>query len=121
MKKILLVEDDPFIVDIYANQFRKEGFLIDTAKDGKMALEKLKNNYPDLLVLDIILPNMDGWELLRTIRSDQSLKNLKVIIVSNLDKQEHLDDIAHLGVIKYFLKIQSTPEDIIKAVKEILK
>ena len=91
------------------------------AEDGEKAVRLALKESPDIILLDIILPNMDGWELLRTIRSDQSLKNLKVIIVSNLDKQEHLDDIAHLGVIKYFLKIQSTPEDIIKAVKEILK
>lgn len=121
MKKILLAEDDPFIIDIYANRFKQEGYAVDVAKDGEMALEKIRSNYPDLLVLDIMMPKMDGWELLRQVRNDEKIRNLKVIVMSNLDQKEQSNDIEHLGVIKYFLKISTTPEEITNAINDILQ
>ncbi len=128
MKTILLAEDDPFILDIYSSQFRKEGFKVDIAKDGQMALEKIKNNYPDLLVLDlnlnVNLPGpKDGLDILKTIRQDLKTKNLKVIVISNYNEKDYpeLSELSNLGVIKYFLKIESTPEEIINIIKEILK
>lgn len=120
MKKILLVEDDPFIVDIYASQLKGQGYAVDTAHDGEMALEKIKNNCPDLLLLDLILPKMDGWEVLKNLRQEARTKDLKVIVISNLDQKDNVENISHFGVIKYFLKIQTTPEDISKAVKETI-
>ncbi len=121
MKSILLAEDDPFTMDVYLNRLKKEGYRVDIAKDGQMALEKIKNNYPDLLILDIKLPKIDGCQLLRMIRQDSKTKNLKVIVVSNLDQKDFPEDISDLGVIKYFLKIENTPEEILDTVKEILK
>lgn len=120
MKKILLVEDDPFIVDIYASQLRGQGYVVDTACDGEMALEKIKNNYPDLLVLDLLLPKMDGWEVLKNVRQDPRAKTLKVMVISNLNQKDNAENISHFGVLKYFLKIQTSPEDISNAVKELI-
>lgn len=120
-KKILIVEDDPFILNIYANQFRKSGFSVDIAIDGQMALDKIKNNLPDLLVLDINLPKIKGWDVLKIIRENPLTKNLKVIVVSNLDKKDCEAEISNLGVIKYCLKVESSPEEIAEAAKEILK
>lgn len=121
MKKILLVEDDPFILNIYASQFKKNDFAVDIAIDGQMALDKIKNNPPDLLVLDINLPKIKGWDVLRTVRENPLTKDLKVIVVSNLDKRDCVDNVFNLGVIRYFLKVESSPEEIVEAVKEILK
>ncbi|KKP42233.1 MAG: Response regulator receiver [Parcubacteria group bacterium GW2011_GWA1_33_6] len=121
MKTILLVEDDPFILDIYANQFRKEGYRVDVAKDGQMALEKIKNSNPDLLVLDINLPKIDGWQLLKMVRDNIRTKDLKVVIISNNNPSDFADNISHLKVMKYFVKIESTPEEVVSAIKEILK
>ena len=121
MKTILLVEDDSFIVDIYASQFQKEGFQVDIANDGQMALEKIKNVPPDLLVLDIGLPKLTGWEVLKSLRNDPKTKDLKVIVISNFNKEDGAENTAGLGVIKYFVKIESTPEEIVNTVKEILK
>src|SRR3989344_4901690 len=86
MKTILLAEDDPFIMDIYSSQLRREGFKVDIAKDGESALEKIKNSYPDLLVLDINLPKMNGCEILKILKNDPKTKNLKIIVLSNYDK-----------------------------------
>jgi len=121
MKTILLAEDDPFIIDIYATQFKRQGFSVDVAGDGQMALEKARSNYPDVLVLDIMLPKMDGWEVLKHLRSDAKTKNIKVVVISNLNQRDYADKIANFGVIKYFLKISTTPEEIVHTIKEILR
>ena len=120
MKRVLLAEDDPFIIDIYASQLKSDGYTIDIAKDGEMALEKIKNTHPDILLLDITMPKITGWELLKLVRSDSSIKDLKVIIISNLDHDECVSIGTGLGVLKCFLKVQTTPEEISKAIKEIL-
>ena len=125
MKTILLAEDDPFILDIYFNQFKKEGYKVDIAKDGQMALEKIRNNYPDLLVLDINLPKINGVEILKTLKNDPKTKNLKVIVLSNYDErgisEKYNFDISTFEGIKFFLKVEITPEEITRFVKEILK
>lgn len=129
MKTILLAEDDPFIVNIYFNCFKKEGYKVYIAKDGRTALEKIRNNYPDLMILDVRLPKEsnslpeenEGWEILRTIRGDIKTKNLKVIVFSNIEEKDYPSDFPNLGVAKHFLKVASTPEEIINSVKEILK
>lgn len=120
MKKILLVEDDEFISDIYANYLKKAGYGVDIARDGQVALEKARNNYPDLLILDILLPKMDGWEVLKILRDDPKTENLKVIITSNNNPQSYAEDILHFKVLKYFLKSETTIEEIAHTVKEIL-
>lgn len=119
-KKVLIVEDDPFIVDIYASQLRGQGYLVDTANTGELALEKIKQNCPDVLLLDLILPGIDGWEVLKNLRQDPRTKELKVMVISNLNQKENADNISNLGVIKYLLKIQTSPEDIASAVKEVI-
>ena len=121
MKRILLAEDDPFILEIYSNYLKREGYAVDIAKDGQMALEKIKSAKPDILLLDIDMPKISGWELLKIIRSDASMKDLKVIIISNLSQDDHPDLPSHFGVIKYFVKIQTTVQEIANAVKEALK
>ncbi len=120
-KKILLVEDDPFILDIYKQKFIQKGFTVELAMDGQMALDKIKDVMPDILVLDILLPKLDGWEVLKKIRSNPLFKKLKVVIISNLDSQDYQDKIQEFNVSKYFLKIQSTPEEIANTIKELLK
>ena len=129
MKTILLAKDDPFIVGIYADKFRKECFKIDIAKDSQMALEKIKNNYPDLLLLDIKWPKEDkglpleneGWEILKIIRRDPKTQNLKVIVLSNDNSEYNVHNITNFGVIKYFLKVESNPDEILSTIKGILK
>ncbi len=120
MKKILLVEDDSFILDIYGNQLKKEGYAVDIANDGEMALEKLQNSVPDLLLLDIGLPGIDGWEVLKRLRRDPRTQDLKVVIISNNDKEDGADHIEHLKVLKYFLKIETPAEEIVQFVNKTL-
>lgn len=118
-KKILLAEDDPFILDIYSNALKAAGYRVEIARDGAAALEKAKTLYPDLLILDIGLPKMDGWQVLRALRSNPANQGVKVIILSNLNPNQYPPDALGLGVSKFFIKIEHTIDDIINAVGEI--
>ena len=121
MKNILLVEDDPFLSDIYTTKLKEEGFSVDTAMDGEECLRKVEKNMPDLLILDLVLPQMDGWEVLSSIRRQEKFKDLKVIILSNLGKKEEVEKGLKLGATKYFIKAHYTPSEVVAEIKEILK
>jgi DNA-binding response OmpR family regulator len=121
MKKILLVEDDSFLIDIYKTKFKEAGFELEVAKDGQTALKMLKKIKPDLLLLDIVLPQISGWEILGEIRENSSFKNLKVIILSNLGQKEEVEKGLKLGADKYLIKAYYTPAEIVQEVKELLK
>lgn len=120
MKKILIVEDDPFILDIYVTCFKKEGYHIEVARDGVVALEKARTEYPDVILLDLGLPSMDGWQVLEELRSSPATRNLKVIIISNLNQAPYLTRAANLGVSKFLTKAEHTVDDILKTINEVL-
>lgn len=120
MKSILLVEDDPFVVDIYTTKLKEAGFDIEVAENGEEALRKLKEKKPDLLILDIVLPNIDGWELLKKIRTELSFEDLKVVVLSNLSKKSEVEKGLEFGVIKYFIKAHFTPSEVVEEIKRIL-
>jgi len=119
-KKILLIEDDPFIEDIYRTEFESQGIEIDVVKDGEECLKKIKKERFDVLLLDLLLPKVSGWEILEEINSNPSLKNIKVVVLSNLDQQTDIDKATKLGALKYLIKSNYTPAEIAEEVKEIL-
>jgi len=127
MKTILLVEDDPFLIDIYTTKFKEEGFSVEVANDGEEGLRKLGEGEGeneekfDLLVLDIVLPHVDGWEILKKIESSEKLKNLKIVILSNLGQKGEVEKGIKLGATKYLIKAHYTPSEVVKEIKEILK
>jgi CheY-like chemotaxis protein len=121
MKTILLVEDDPFVVDIYSTKLESAGFSVEVAEDGEEALRKLKEKKPDLMVLDIVLPNIDGWELLKMIRTEMGMEDLKVVVLSNLSQKEEVQKGINLGVIRHFVKASFTPSEVVEEIKKILK
>ena len=128
MKRILLVDDDPFILDIYLMQLRRQGFAVDTASSPAIVFEKIENNFPDLLILDL---NLDvnfpgpsqGLEVLSSLRQNIKTRDLKIIVMSNYSVQDYpeLSRLSDFGILKSFLKVQISPEEVIKEVKEILK
>lgn len=120
MKTILLVEDDPFLVDIYSTKLKEAGFSVQVAIDGKEALKKIKEDIPDLLLLDIVLPNFNGWEILRKIERDDELKTLKVVILSNLGEKQEIEKGLKLGAARYLVKAHYTPSEVVEEVKKIL-
>ncbi|KPJ55207.1 hypothetical protein AMJ47_01715 [Parcubacteria bacterium DG_72] len=121
MRKILLVEDDPFLVDIYSTKLKEAGFLIEVAQDGEEALRKIKEIVFDLILLDIVLPTVNGWEILRNIRRDPNLKALKVVVLSNLGEKEEVEKGLEAGATRYLVKAHYTPTEVIKEIKQILE
>jgi DNA-binding response OmpR family regulator len=119
MKNILLVEDDPFLIDIYTTKFKEAGFSVKVASDGKEGLRKLNEEKFDLLVLDIVLPQIDGWEILKKIKSNQNLKDLKVVVLSNLGQKGEVEKGIKLGATKYLIKAHYTPTEVVKEIKKI--
>ena len=121
MKKIFLIEDDQFLADIYTTKFKEAGFDIEVIGDGEGVLLRIKEEKPDLLLLDIVLPHMDGWEIIRSIKETDELKDLKVVILSNLGQKNEVEKGLKLGAVKYLIKAHFTPKEIVEEIKKILK
>lgn len=125
MKSILIVEDDPFLIDIYTTKLKDSGFSVEVAKEGESALRKLTEEKFDLLLLDIVLPQIDGWEILEKVKSQKSkvksLENLKIVILSNLGQKEEVEKGLKLGATKYLIKAHHTPSEVVEEIKAVLK
>lgn len=122
MKKILFIEDDPFLIEIYSTKLKDAGFSVVIAVDGEEGLKKLEDDTPDLILLDIVLPNVDGWEFLRKISKEKELvKNLKIIILSNLGQKTDVEKGLDLGAVKYLIKAHYTPSEVVEEIGKILK
>jgi DNA-binding response OmpR family regulator len=119
-KRILLAEDDPFLIDIYTTKLKDSDFDVDTAANGEEILKKAKEIKFDLLILDIVLPHMDGWEIIGKIKSDPASKDLKVIILSNLGQKEEVEKGMKLGAEKYLIKAHYTPSQVVEEIKKII-
>ncbi len=121
-KKILVVEDDQLLLDLCCKKLQKEGFDVDIAIDGNTALEKIISNKPDLILLDLVLPGIDGFEILKKIRedSDDKIKKIPVIILSNLGQESDIEKGKKLGATDYFIKASVTMDEIARKVKDLL-
>ena len=120
MKHILLIEDDPFLIDIYTTKLKEAGYSVETAEDGDEGLRMIKEKKPDLVLLDVVLPNFNGWEILRKIKKDDNFKDLKIVVLSNLGEKDEVEKGLKLGATKYLVKAHYTPSEVIKEVKKIL-
>jgi len=120
-KNILIVEDDEFLRGLINKKLASEGFGVISAIDGEDGIKKAKEDKPDLVLLDLVLPNIDGFEVLSKIREDASISKTPVIILSNLGQKEDIDKGMKFGATDYIIKAQFTPEEIVERVKNILK
>ena len=119
--KILLVEDDPFLLDMYSTKFKEVGFNIVTAQDGEMGLVKAKEELPDLILLDVVLPKKDGFEVLKQLKSDSKTAKIPVILLTNLGLDSDVKRGLELGAQSYIIKAHFTPTEVVAKVKEVLK
>jgi len=120
MKKILLAIQDRFLIGIYANQLRKNGYSISIASDGDVVVNKVKIIIPDLVVIDTLLPKLGGLNVLKSIREDLQTKDLKVAMLSNLLEKEEMNQWASFGALEYFAKAEHTAQEIADGIKQIL-
>lgn len=120
-KKILIIEDDKFLRQLIVQKILQEGYNILEAVDGEEGLKKIKEEKPDLILLDLILPGIDGFEVLSQMRKEDFLSQIPVIILSNLGQKEDVERGLNLGAIDYLIKAHFTPGEIIEKVKNALK
>lgn len=102
--RLLLIEDDRFFRKFYVEKLQEKGFEIDEADDGIQGLEKMRAFKPDLVVLDIILPNKDGFEVLKEMQSDKNLKNIPVLVFSTLGQESDVEKAKKLGAADFVNK-----------------
>lgn len=119
--KILIVEDDKFLRDLITQKLQKEGFTTFEAIDGEEGLKIAKGKLPDIILLDLILPGLDGFEVLRQVKSDSSTAQIPVIVLSNLGQKEDMDRALSGGAEAFMVKAHFTPGEIIAKIKSILK
>ena len=120
-KKILIIEDDTFIRDIYQIKFQQEGFEVMMAEDGVVALERLNQFVPDIILLDVIMPYMDGMEVLRKIKENGKLKEIPIIMLTNISEKEKIDEGMEPGANDYLIKSHFTPSEVVHKVRTLLK
>lgn len=120
IKNILFAEDDPFLIDIYSLKLKESGFNVEIAKDGEECLAKLREKKPDILLIDIVLPQMSGLEVLKRIKKDPVLVDLKVIILSNLGEKREVEEGLSLGATKYLIKAHFTPSEVVKEILTLI-
>lgn len=120
MKKIILAEDDKFISMAYQDGLRREGFNVITAFNGIEALEKIRSEKPDIVLLDIIMPDKNGFEVLTEINSDPTINKIPVIIMSNLGQDNDIKKGKELGAKDYMIKANYSISEVVKKIKEYI-
>lgn len=119
-KNILIVEDDPFFSMILKGRLEKEGFTIRQAFDGEQALKMARELTPDLVILDLIIPKLSGFEFLETIFSDPQLNKVPVVVASNLGQDSDIEKAKRLGVLDYYVKVRTSVDDLVKMLTNIV-
>lgn len=120
MAKILIVEDEKLLNEAYELVLKKEGHTVAKAFNGEEALDAIKKHVPDLILLDLRMPKMDGVTFLRELMPIENYPDIKIIIFSNYDEQKEIDEAFRYGATRYILKAWSSPTELIKVVKETL-
>lgn len=120
-KKILIIEDDKFLRDLIVQKLVKDGYEVAEAIDGEKGLVSAKEEKPDLILLDLILPGIDGFEVLSSVKGDPATSSIPVIVLSNLGQSEDVERSLRLGAKSYMIKAHFTPAEIITKIKEIIK
>ena len=119
-KKILIIDDDPFIADMYVLKFKAEGFEVQAANDGKVGIKLAADMKPDVILLDVVMPAMDGFDVLQKLRSDESLGRPKILFLTNFGQREDIKRGMQLGADGYIIKAHFTPSEVSAKVKEML-
>jgi len=119
-KKILIVEDEEIMIDLLQRKLAKEGFEILIARDGEEGLKAMREKPPDIVLLDIIMPKMGGFEVMEEMQKDKELKKIPVIVISNSGQPVELDRAQRLGAKDWLIKTEFDPQEVIdKVIKQI--
>jgi CheY-like chemotaxis protein len=117
---VLIVEDDRFLSSILKGKLEKDGLTVLQAFDGSEALTVLKDQKPNLILLDLIMPKMSGFELLQTISADPELNRIPVVIASNLGQESDIEKAKTLGAVDYYVKVRTSIDELAEMVKKMV-
>lgn len=121
-KKVLLIEDDPLMLNLYKNTFELENVNLVLAPDGLSGIEMAKKEKPAVIMLDLLMPKMSGYEVLEILKKDPETKDIPVIVLSNmLDTAEIVEKVKKMGAEEYWVKSSYTSEDIVEKIKKYLE
>lgn len=120
MAKVLVVEDDTFLRELIVQKLDRSGYDIAEAIDGEEGVKQAKAEKPDIILLDLILPGIDGFEVLRQLKEDETLASIPVLILSNLGQKEDVEKGMKLGAKDFLIKAHFTPGEIVEKIKSIL-
>ncbi|MCD5385019.1 MAG: response regulator [Candidatus Pacebacteria bacterium] len=118
--KILVVEDDKFLRELITQKLIREGYDVKGAVDGEDGVIKIKEEKPDIILLDLILPGIDGFEVLTKVKDDPELKDIPVLILSNLGQRDDVERGLKLGAVDFLIKAHFTPGEIIEKIEKIM-
>lgn len=118
-KTVLIVEDDEFLRSLTAKRLEKENYAIEVAVDGENAISVLDTLKPDIILLDLLLPGKDGFEVLKKIRSTEAVKTVPVVIFSNLGQKEDIEKAKALGVDDFLIKANFTLDDVVAKINKL--
>ncbi|MFH0969187.1 MAG: response regulator, partial [Patescibacteria group bacterium] len=121
IKKILLVEDDLFILNMYKEKIEKKNFKVECAEDGISALEIARESIPDAILLDVVMPLMDGFETLQAIKKDEKLRGIPIILLTNLGQREDVEKGLKMGAADYIIKAHFTPSEVVDKINSVIE
>jgi DNA-binding response OmpR family regulator len=117
---ILIVEDDLFLGEIYQKKFEMEGFKVSMANNGEKAVTDIKKKMPDIVLLDILLPKLDGFSVLEQVKADQTTKEIPIILLTNLGQQDDVQRGLEKGAADYLIKTHFKPSEVVDKVRKVL-
>jgi len=117
-KDILLIEDEEILANLLVKRLKEEGYNISLAKNGEEGLVRIKDEKPDLILLDIVMPKKGGFEVLEEMQKNPEMKDIPVVVISNSGQPVEISRALELGVKDYLIKTQFNPEEVIKKVKK---
>jgi DNA-binding response OmpR family regulator len=120
MKKILVAEDDKFLANAYRVKLTKSGYEVKIAADGEEVIRNLSDFNPDLIILDLMMPKVDGFAVLREVRSNDSWNKIPILVASNLGQSEDIVKATKLGAIDYIVKTDLTMKKMVEKIRHIL-
>ena len=121
IKKVCIVEDEPMIQEIYKIKLEEEGFRVIVANDGEEGFELIKKELPDIALVDVSMPKIDGITLIEMLQKDESLLKTPIIVTSNVNDENTLKKAGELNVKFYLVKSLFTPKDVVRIVREALE
>ena len=121
MTHVLIVEDDVFLAEIYQKKFEMEGFKVSMANNGEKGLVDIKKKKPDIVLLDILLPKLDGFAVLEAAKADSATKNIPIILLTNLGQKDDVQRGLEEGAVDYLIKTHFKPSEVVDKVRKVLQ